>query len=100
MINKCKPGEVYNIGGNRTMTIGEALDILLSLSKSKFEVKVSPELIRPSDVTLQIPCIDKFSQETGWKPEIKLEKTLLDMLDFWREELERSPWKVTNLVNK
>ncbi len=82
------------------MTIGEALDILLSLSKNKFEIKVSPGLIRPSDVTLQIPCIDKFSKETGWKPEIPLEKTLSDTLDFWRAELKRSPWKVTNLLVK
>lgn len=93
LVNKCKPGEVYNIGGNRTMTIGEALDILMSFSKIKCEVKVSPELLRPSDVTLQIPCIDKFRNETGWEPEIPLEKTLQDMLKYWREELSRCPWK-------
>lgn len=98
LINKCKPGEVYNIGGNRTMTIGEALDILLPLSKTKFEVKVSSELLRPSDVTLQIPCIDKFRDETGWEPQIPLEKTLKDMLDYWREELQRSPWKTLTIA--
>ncbi|MDP2943883.1 MAG: GDP-mannose 4,6-dehydratase [Candidatus Omnitrophota bacterium] len=93
MVHKCKLGEVYNIGGNRTMTIGEALDILLSYSKIKLEVKVDQRLIRPSDVTLQIPCIDKFRNETCWEPEIPLEKTLRDILDYWREELSRSPWK-------
>lgn len=93
LVNKCKPGEVYNIGGNRTMTIGTALEILLSFSKKKFEIKVDPQLMRPSDVTLQIPCIDKFSNETGWKPEIPLEKTLQDLLNYWREELSRNPWK-------
>jgi len=98
LINKCKPGEVYNIGGNRTMTIGEALDILLSPSKTKFEVKVSSELLRPSDVTLQIPCIDKFRNETGWEPVVPLEKTLEDMLSYWREELSRSPWRSLTVV--
>lgn len=98
LVNKCRPGEVYNIGGGRTATIGEALDILLSFSKKRFKVEVDPKLIRSSDVTLQIPCIDKFSKETGWKPEIPLEKTLNDLLDFWREELSRSPWKVITVV--
>lgn len=93
MVNKCKPGEVYNIGGNRTMTVGEWLSKLLSFSAVKFEVRVVPELLRPSDVTLQIPSTEKFQKETGWQPEIPFEKTLLDILDYWREELSRNPWK-------
>ncbi len=93
LVNKCPPGEVYNIGGTRTLTVGEALEILLSFSKLKFEIKVDPKLIRPSDVTLQIPCIDKFRNETGWEPTIPLEKTLKDLLDYWRGELSRCPWK-------
>lgn len=98
LVNKCKPGEVYNIGGNRTLTIGEALEILLSFSKKKFEIKVDPKLMRPSDVTLQIPCVDKFRNETGWEPEIPLEKTLKDILDYWREELSRCPWKALTVT--
>jgi GDP-mannose 4,6-dehydratase len=98
MVHKCKAGEVYNIGGNRTLTIGEALDILLSFSKKKFEIRVDPRLIRPSDVTLQIPCIDKFRNETGWEPQVPLEKTLQDMLDYWRQELSRSPWKAVTII--
>ena len=98
MVNKCKPGEVYNIGGNRTMQVGEALDMLLSLSREKFNIKVDQSLIRPSDVTLQIPCSDKFKNDTGWEPEIPLEKTLGDMLNYWREELKRSPWKAITVV--
>jgi GDP-mannose 4,6-dehydratase len=94
MIGKSKPGEVYNIGGQRTMTVGEALEILLSFSKIKFRIKVDPSLVRPSDVTLQIPCIDKFTKETGWLPVIPLEKTLSDILAFWRKELKHSPWKI------
>jgi len=98
LVNKCKPGEVYNIGGNRTLTIGEGLEILLSFSNTKFEVNVDPNLLRPSDVTLQIPCIDKFSNETGWVPEIPLEKTLEDILIYWREELKKNPWKALTVL--
>jgi len=98
LVNKCPAGEVYNIGGNRTMTIGEALEMLLLFSKMKFEIKVDPELLRPSDVTLQIPCIDKFKNATGWEPEIPLEKTLSDMLAYWRQELSRNQWKALTLT--
>jgi GDP-mannose 4,6-dehydratase len=97
LVRQCKPGEVYNIGGNRSMTIGEALEIMLSFTKKKIEIKVDPQLLRPSDVTLQIPCIDKFKNETGWEPEIPLEKTASDLLDYWRQELKCSPWKVVTV---
>ena len=98
LVNKCKPGEVYNIGGNHTMTVGEALDILLSFTRVKFEVKVDPNLLRPSDVTLQIPCTDKFRNDTGWEPEIPLERTLEDLLNYWRKELKRCPWKAVSVT--
>lgn len=98
LVHICKPGEVYNIGGDRTMTIGEALDILLSFSKIKVSVKIDKSLLRSSDVTLQVPCIDKFKNETGWKPEIPLEKTLEDMLVYWRDQLTHFPWKSVTVV--
>ncbi len=86
----CKPGEVYNIGGNRTMKIGEMLDILLSYSpmKDKIEVEVDPNLLRKTDVTYQIPDTSKFKKETGWDSPIPLEKTLEDTLDYWRGEFK------------
>jgi GDP-mannose 4,6-dehydratase len=98
LVNKCPPGEVYNIGGDRTMTIGDCLDILLSSAKVACTVETDPQLLRPSDVTLQVPCTDKFRNETGWRPEIPLEKTLSDILDYWRDELSRNPWKAMTVA--
>jgi GDP-mannose 4,6-dehydratase len=86
LVNKCEPGEVYNIGGVETMTIREMLDLMIQQSTTKdIRVKVDPARLRPSDVTLQIPCIDKFQQVTGWAPKISFEQTLVDTLVFWRQ---------------
>ena len=85
LVNKCPAGEVYNIGGKETMTVGEMLDMLLKLSTVKnIDVRVDPARLRPSDVTLQIPCIDKFTAATGWKPQIQFGQTLEDLLNYWR----------------
>ncbi len=91
LTEKCKPGEVYNIGGNRTMKVGEMLDYLISISTKKkaIKVKVEPSLLRPSDVRLQIPSIEKFVKTTGWQPEIPFEKTMKDLLDYWRQTLKQ-----------
>lgn len=85
LVVKCSPGDVYNIGGTATMSVEEMLNRLLELSTVKnIQVQVDQARLRPSDVTLQIPCIDKFVGATGWKPEIKFEKTLEDTLEYWR----------------
>lgn len=86
LIHQCPPGEVYNIGGTRTMTIREMLDLMLQLSPKGAEIRIEqdPNRLRPSDVTLQIPCMDKFQQATGWEPTIPFEKTIGDLLDYWR----------------
>lgn len=89
LVRKCTPGEVYNIGGNRTMKVGKMLDYLISLSpmKDRITVELDPKLLRPSDVTLQIPDVTKFVSETGWTPQIPFEKTMLDLLNWWRERV-------------
>jgi len=90
LINKCEPGEVYNIGGVETMTIGQMLDKLLAMSSVKnIKVEVEPARLRPSDVTLQIPCVKKFQKITGWKPKIPFETTLKDTLEYWRQSYNR-----------
>jgi len=86
---KVAAGEVYNIGGTTTMTVGDMLNKLLELSriKQKVSIEVEKERLRPADVTLQIPCIDKFIEHTGWTPTIPFETTMNDLLDYWRGKL-------------
>jgi GDPmannose 4,6-dehydratase len=83
-------GEYYNIGGQYTCTIKEMLDHLVSLStiKEKIRVETDPERLRPIDADLQVPNTAKFEKHTGWKPEISFEKTMQDLLDYWREQVK------------
>jgi GDP-D-mannose dehydratase len=90
LLERCTPGEVYNIGGERTMTVGEMLDVLIGMAACRIEHEVDPALVRPSDVTLQIPDTSKFRAATGWKPTIPLERTLRDLLDYHRGQIRES----------
>ncbi len=85
------PGEYYNIGGAYTCKVGEMLDFLLSLSPKKQEISihVDPERLRPIDADLQIPDTSKFEKHTGWKPQISFEQTMTDLLNYWRERVNR-----------
>ena len=82
-------GEYYNIGGTYTCSIGEMLDKLLSLSSVRsIKVETDKNRLRPIDADLQVPNIDKFSKHTGWEPQISFEKTMEDLLNYWREKIK------------
>ena len=82
-------GEYYNIGGSFTCTIRNMLDHLISISTIKdIKVEVEGERLRPIDADLQVPDTTKFKSHTGWEPEIPFEKTMLDLLNYWRERID------------
>jgi GDP-4-dehydro-6-deoxy-D-mannose reductase len=83
-LEKCEPGEVYNICSGTAWRIRDLLDQLLSMSKVKIEVQPDPARLRPSDVPVLLGDYSKFHAATGWKPTIPFEQTLADMLDYWR----------------
>ena len=81
-----KFGEVYNIGGDETCTVGDALDKLISMSTKKdLKKKLDQARVRPTDITLQIPDTTKFRHEFGWTPRKNLTDVCEDLLNYWRE---------------
>ena len=83
----CEYGEAYNIGGLTTISVGEFLEMLKGNSTVPIPSRVDPQLLRPADVTLQIPCTDKFTQLTGWKPQYDFKESVEYLLSYWRKEV-------------
>jgi GDP-4-dehydro-6-deoxy-D-mannose reductase len=86
-LEKGIPGEVYNICSGKGYRIREILDILLSYTTNKIEIREDAARMRPSDVPVLIGDNSKFRQQTGWEPTIPFEQTLKDLLSYWREKL-------------
>lgn len=84
-LDMCAAGEVYNVCSDRAVGIGEVLDTLLELSGAEVEVVPDPDRMRPSDMPVMLGDSSKLRAATGWRPEIPLEKTLMDLLDYWRK---------------
>ena len=86
-LEKGELGEVYNICSGKAWSIRELLDMLLSMTGVKVTVKKDPKRERPSDVPILLGDYSKFNEKTGWKPEIPFEKTLDDILNYWRSRI-------------
>ena len=82
-------GEIYNIGGHKTITVEEFLELLKKKAKCKIFTRLEPNLLRPSDVTLQIPDVSKFQKETGWKPKYSFEESVDFLLEHCRNEIKK-----------
>ena len=83
-IEKCTPGEVYNIGGESTCTVGQILDYLCKRSTARIPYRADTALLRPTDVTLQIPDAEKFIVSTGWGANYTLEQSIDHLLAHCR----------------
>jgi GDP-4-dehydro-6-deoxy-D-mannose reductase len=84
----CEPGEAYNICTGKDYSIQQVLDELIRISGIEVEVREDPERLRPSDVPVLLGDNTKFRKATGWEPSIPYERTLRDMLEYWRAELD------------
>ena len=90
-MEKCAPNELYIIGSDNIYTIKECLEKLISLSKmkNKIKIEVDSKRVRPTELRHMICDCSKFKKTTGWKPEISFEQTLKDILDYWREFVDK-----------
>ncbi len=85
-LEKGQPGEVYNICTGKDYMIKEVLDALLKFSNKSIEIRQDSKRMRPSDVPVLRGDNSKFVEKTGWKATIPFEKTLEDIVIFWRNK--------------
>ena len=79
-------GDVFNVCSGRAVSIRRILELLLGLARCEVVVHPDPERMRPADIPLLIGDPRRFREATGWVPEIPLEQTLSDLLDWWRDQ--------------
>ena len=84
----CDYGEAYNIGGNKIIEVGEFLSQLINLSSHKIITKLDKNLLRPNDVTLQIPDTSKFKKCTNFEPKVSFKESMENLLNYWRKRTE------------
>ena len=86
---KGKIGEIYNIGGKTTISVKKYLSKLIKMARSKIVCKTKSELIRPKDITLQIPNVAKFKKHTGWIEKVSFNESINNLLEESRNYVKK-----------
>ena len=84
LLENGKIGESYNIGSGNVIKVKDILKKLISLSYKEIKVEIDKEKFRPVDVPIVQCDNSKIKEDTGWKPEISIDETLKDVLEYWR----------------
>lgn len=84
ILERGTPGRPYNVCSGRAIAIRDLLDQLLSRAKVPIRIKIDPARYRPNDVPLVVGDPSRVRDELGWRAEIPLERTLDDLLTYWR----------------
>jgi len=88
--NEIKNGDYFNIAGNEVFKLQEIIDLLLSMSELKnIKIIKDPSRFRPLDANYQMFDNSKISKIINWSPEISVKKMLQDLLNHWRDQIEK-----------
>lgn len=82
-----EPGEVYNLASGQPTAIGRLLELLVAQARVSLQVKPDPARFRPAEVPMRFGDCSKIRAATGWQPQIPLEKSLADVLQYWRHQV-------------
>lgn len=89
LVQHGEAGEIYNVGSGLAIEINQILQQILKLSKSKITIKIDSQRMRPSDIPIIEANTEKIFNCIQWKPEISLEQTLEETLNYWRKRIEQ-----------
>ena len=84
LIESGRSGEVYNIGSGRLVKIDELLQTLIGMSGASVRIEVDSQRLRTHDIKHAACDYQKLSTDTGWEPQIPLQESLKDTLEWWR----------------
>ena len=91
LVENGRVGDVYNVCSGITVSLSDVIKMFEAASNIQVEVVSSPNKIRPGEADEICGDPRKISSETGWSPKISLQKTVADLLDYWRSLLRPRP---------
>jgi len=84
LITKGRGGHIYNVSSGRALSLTKVLDMLLEYSRVEIDIKKDKSKLRKVDIPVLVGDNRKIREEISWIPEVPMEQTLLDLLQYWR----------------
>jgi GDP-4-dehydro-6-deoxy-D-mannose reductase len=94
LMERGRPGIPYNVCSGESYAVAELLEGFKKRVPVPVRVEVDPELLRRNDPPVLLGSAARLHRDTGWSPEIPLDRTLDDLLEYWRGQVAvASSWE-------
>ena len=90
LIDRGRPGEVYNVSSGEPRKLTDALDKLCSMAGVSAEIRTDAGKIRAERVPRVVASSEKLRQHTGWRPQKSWDDLLQDLLEYWCHQRSRA----------
>jgi GDP-4-dehydro-6-deoxy-D-mannose reductase len=84
LMDRGTPSTIYNVSSGVARSMKSVLDALVARARVDVRVEIDPSLLRPSDTPVLLGDSTRLRAATGWQPHIPFERTLDDLLSYWR----------------
>jgi len=91
LLKNGRKGEIYNICSGKGSVLKDIILKMSELLGLQIKIEVDPKLIRPNENKKVIGSYKKIHEELGWKPEIPIEKSLSDIIEYWQKKITSTP---------
>jgi GDP-4-dehydro-6-deoxy-D-mannose reductase len=89
MMARATPGRPYNVCSGRQLSIRALVETFVSRTHASVSIEQDPALFRPNDLPLLVGDHARLTADTGWTPQISIEQTVDDLLDYWRRQIRQ-----------
>ncbi len=84
IVEKGKCGEVYNVCSNRAIRLSDLLKKMLKVAGCRAKVVVEKERMRRREMVRFYGDNSKLKKATGWTQNYKIEETIREIIDWWK----------------
>ena len=90
LIQNGVPGEIYNVGSGKSISISDVLEMIIKQSAKNIRVIIDKDKYRPLDTPEIVANIDKLHKcIPSWNSEYEIEKSIEDTVRYWTQNLKR-----------
>jgi GDP-4-dehydro-6-deoxy-D-mannose reductase len=79
----------YNVCSGRAVSIRALVDGLAGHARVEVDIVTDESRVRPAEAPRIFGSFERLQEVTGWRPEIPLDRTLGDLLDWWRARVNQ-----------